>query len=83
MVFTHACIIEGTFDITNYSSKLGKLPNAHKHIMAINCSKIKCMVIQVVVKANVLKGTETFFLSNLKVLCMPPWKRHTMESMFT
>ena len=70
MVFTHACIIEGTFD--NYSTKLGKLPNAHKHKKyGYQLFKDK-VVTQVVVKANVLKGTETFFLFNLKVLCMPP-----------
>ena len=59
--------------ITNYSSKLGKLPNSrHKHKKyGYQLFKDK-VVTQVVVKANVLKGTETFFLFNLKVLCMPP-----------
>ena len=59
--------------ITNYSSKLGKLPNAHKHKKyGYQLFKDK-VVTQVVVEANVLKGTETFFLFNgKKVLCMPP-----------
>jgi hypothetical protein len=50
--------------ITDCSSKLGKSPNAHKHkeYMA-QLFKVKDKVVtQVVVKANVLKGTEKFFL---------------------
>ena len=54
MVFLHLpCIIP---------SKLGKPPNAHKHKKyGYQLFKDK-MVTQVVVKANVLKGTEKFFL---------------------
>ena len=60
--------------ITNYSTVQVNLANyqAHKHKKyGYQLFKDK-VVTQVVVKANVLKGTETFFLFNLKVLCMPP-----------
>ena len=58
--FTHALLKE--YLITDNSSKLGKPPNAHKHKKyGYQLFKDK-MVTQVVVKANVLKGTEKFFL---------------------
>ena len=58
--FTHALLKR--YLITDESSKLGKPPNAHKHKKyGYQLFKDK-MVTQVVIKANVLKGTETFFL---------------------
>ncbi len=54
--FSHALLI------TKDWSKLGKPPNAHKHKKyGYQLFKDK-MVTQVLVKANVLKGTEKFFL---------------------
>ena len=54
------CIIEE--HLIGDSSKLGKLPNAHKHKKyGYQLFKDK-MVTQVVVKADVLKGREKFFL---------------------
>ena len=48
--------------ITGDSSKLGKLPNAHKHKKYGSQLFKNKMVTQVVVKADVLKGREKFFL---------------------
>ena len=58
--FAHASLKEHL--ITGDSSKLGKPPNAHKHKKyGYQLFKDK-MVTQVVVKADVLKGREKFFL---------------------
>ncbi len=58
--FSHALIKEHL--ITKDSSKLGKPSNAHKHTKYGYQQFKDKMVTQVLVKANVLKGTEKFFL---------------------
>ena len=64
--------------ITDYSSKLGKLPNVHKHKEHGYQLLIKDKVVtQVVVKSNVLKGTEKFYLLMIIV------HAYGLEPMFT
>jgi hypothetical protein len=59
--FSHALFKEHL--ITDYSSKPGKLPNVHKHKEHGYQLLIKDKVVtQFVVKSNVLKGTEKFYL---------------------